>query len=457
MSGVESPAHLRSPLINPLVVGVVASLLVAAGATWFAVRVFRPTPPHTVVFSTGPEGSAYQLFGEKYREILAREGIALRLVPSSGAVENLERLRDGAQGVSASFVEGGTGGAERTEGVQSLGTVFFAPLWPFVLGPAPPRFRDAMAGKRVSIGPRGSGTNALCRMLFDTLGMDPGAFALVELPPREAAAGLLSGELGAAVIASAWESPVIQDLLRTPGVTLMAYPRADALVAIHPFLSKLVLPMGVADLKRNIPAEDTPLIAATASLAVREDLHPAIQFLLLDAMTEIHGRPGIFHRAALFPSPESIDLPLSAHARQFYKSGRPFLQRFLPFWIAVFVTQLLVLFLPIFAVLYPPLRGVPTAYRWWTRRRVYRLYRDLKDIESELWARDRSRATDDLATRLDRLDEKAHRMRVPSSIAQDLYNFKSHAIALRDRLGRRNPAGRSSWGGPQAGNGHPTA
>jgi TRAP transporter TAXI family solute receptor len=434
---LQTTAQSRSSLTNPLVLGVIVSLLVAVGATWFAVRVFRPTPPHVVVVSTGPEGSAYQLYGEKYREILAREGIELRLVPSAGAVENLQRLRDGAGDVSVAFVESGIGGAERTEGVQSLGTVFYEPLWPFVLGPAPPKFRDAMAGKRVSIGPRGSGTNALCRILFDTMGMDPGAFTLVELPPREAAAGLLSGELGAAVISSAWDSPVIQDLLHTPGVTLLPYPRVDALVAIHPFLSKLVLPMGVADLKKNIPAEDTPLIAATASLAVREDLHPAIQFLLLDAMTEIHARPGILHRSGAFPAPESIDLPLSPHARQFYKSGRPFLQRFLPFWLAVLVGQLLVLIVPMFAVLYPPLRGLPTAYKWWMRRRVFRLYRDLKEIESELWVRDGSKPADDLVSRLDRLDEKAHRMRVPSSVAQDLYNFKSHVIAVRDRLHRR--------------------
>ena len=434
---MQTTARSRFSFLSSPLVGIIVALLVAAGATWFTVRVFRPTPPRTVILSTGPEGSAYQLFGEKYRAILAREGIELRLLPSSGAVENLERLRDGSQGVSVAFVQGGIGGGENTQGVQSLGTVFFEPLWPFVRGPTPPRFLDAIAGKRVSIGPRGSGTNALCRTLFDALGLDPASFILAELPPREAAAALKAGQLSAAMISSAWDSPVIQDLLRTPDVTLIAYPRADAFVAIFPFLSKLVLPMGVADLKRNIPPVDTPLIATTASIAVRADIHPAIQFLLLDAMTEVNGRPGIFHRAASFPSPEAIDLPLSAHATQFYKSGRPFLQRYLPFWMAVFVAQLLVFVVPTFAVLYPPLRGLPSGYRWWMKQRIYRLYRELKGLEAELWAQDDAQDAGDLVARLDRLDERARRMRVPNSVAQDLYNFKSHLTVVRDRLKRR--------------------
>jgi TRAP-type uncharacterized transport system substrate-binding protein len=433
------PFTLRSRrLPGALPAAITAAVLVAAvAATWITVRIVKPTPPRTVVFSTGPAGSAYEAFGARYRAILAREGIEVRLLPSAGSVENLERLRGGSDGVRAAFVQAGLGAEAGVQGVESLGTVFFEPLWLFARGNTSSGVLGLLQSRRFSIDARGSGANALSRKLFAPLGVDLDRLIPLELPPRAAAAALDAGTIDVAWISAAWESQVIQDLLSNPELTLVPYPRADAIVARYPFLTRLVLPMGVADLRRNIPAVDTPIIAATTSLAVRDDLHPAVQFLLLDAMAEVHGTRSIFHRVATFPAPESIDLPLSRHARQYYKSGRPFLQRYLPFWIAVFVVQLLVVVVPLVAVLYPPLRALPSAYAWWMRRRVYRLYSELKRIEWELRARDPSRSAEDLVAGLAALEARASRLRVPASVAYLLYSFRDHLASVRARLDRR--------------------
>ena len=86
-----------------------------------------------------------------------------------------------------------------------------------------------------------------------------------------------------AVLMGAWESPAVQRLLTAAEINLVSIRRADAFVALYPYLNRLVLPAGVADMAANRPRTDVVLLAPKASLVVRGDLHPAIQYLLLDA------------------------------------------------------------------------------------------------------------------------------------------------------------------------------
>jgi hypothetical protein len=236
---------------------------------------------------------------------------------------------------------------------------------------------------------------------------------------------------------TSWESPAVRKLVAATDVDLVSFPRTDAYVALYPFLNKLVLPTGAGDLAKNRPPKDVVLIAPKASLVVRRDLHPAIQYLLLDAASEIHGGPGIFQKAGEFPAAEATDLPLSDSARQFYKSGRPFLQRYLPFWLGVLVGQLLVLAIPVVGVLYPMLRVAPAIYGWGMRRRIYRLYGQLKFLEMELDRRRPEQDVTDLAGKLDRLEERANHFRVPTAFAHMLYTLRIHMSLVRTRIDKR--------------------
>ena len=416
----------------PLAVGAV----LAAAAAWF-VAVQRPIPPHSLVMATGPPGSAYADVGGRYREILARSGIELRLVPTAGAVENLARLRDAQAGVSAGFVQAGTVSPPDAEALASLGTVFYEPLWLFCRGLPPGAGVSWLVGKRVSIGPEGSGTRRLALRLLALNGVDADQLELLALSPAEAGETLLRGEIAAAAILTSWDSPVVRRLLATPDVTLANFPRADAYVALDPFMNKVVVPTGVGDLANNRPPVDTALLAPKASLAVRRDLHPALQYLLLEAASEIHAVPGIFNRAAQFPAPETIDLPLSDEARQFYKTGRPWLQRNLPLGLAVFVERLLILMIPIVGIVYPALRLLPPLYAWSMQRRIVRLYGELKLIEADLDDRGDGKEAGDLVGRLDGLERSANQLQVPVLFSATLYTLKHHIGLVRQRLDRR--------------------
>lgn len=424
-----------------LLVFIAGALIVLVASVWFALLVFPPTPPRTLVMTTGAPGSAFEQFGKRYQVALARSGINVRLVPSAGTIENLARLNDPHSDVTIGFVDDGTTSAERSPHLMSLGTLFYEPLWFFYRDVDTSKGMMGFKGKRISIGPEGSGTRVLTLELLARNGIANDVAELLPYPPQEAGDKLLAGEIQAAIMLTSWESPVVRKLIASPEVHLISFPRADAYVALSPYLTKLVVPAGVGDLAKNLPAKDTYLLATTASLAVRDDLHPAIQYLLIEAAMTIHSRPGIFQKVAHFPAPEAVDLPLSEKARQFYKSGAPFLQRYLPFWLAVLVGQLLVLAIPVVGVMYPLLRLTPTLYSWSMRRRIFRLYGELKFLEAELEVRAPGKPTDDLSERLDRLEDRALHLRVPVAFAHMIYTLRNHIGLVREQL-RRDGANR---------------
>ena len=397
--------------------------------------VFAPSmPPRTVVMATGPEGGAYAALGQKYKEILRRQNLRLELLATTGSVENIERLRDSQSGVSVAFVQGGTTSAAEAPELVSLGTLFYEPFWVFSrVRPQNLPGGRTKGGMRVSFGPARSGTNKLAHELAAAMGVDLDRTEVLELGPADAGEQLLKGDLDLISIVAAWDAPIVRRLLLDHSVQLRDWPRADAHAALRPYLTKLVLPRGVADLASDRPPEDVRLLAAKASLVVRADLHPALHYLLLEAASEVHGGPGVFNRAGDFPAAEPVDLPLSESAREYYHGGRPFLQRYLPFWLAALASRLLLLLIPVVGILYPLFRLLPAAYGWGMQYRIYRLYGELKVLEMEFdgGSGGPRHALDE---RLGQLERRADRMRVPLRFAPLLYNLKMHIGLVRERV-----------------------
>jgi len=404
---------------------------------WLAFHLLRPTPPRSVTMATDPEGSFNADLAKHYRESLARNGIELKLIPTAGAVESVTRLQDPMSDISIALIPSGITTQRDSPHLVSLGTLFYEPLWFFVRGRALQSY-DQLRGLRLSIGPEGSASHAFSVDFFSRVGIiDQKSAELFSDTPEETIQKLHRRELDGAVILDPWESPLVHELLTTESLDLQSIRRADAFVALYPHLNKLVLPSGVADLAENRPPVDVLLLAPKASLVVRRNLHPAIQYLLLETAEEMHSAPGVFHKAGEFPAPESIDLPLSTHARQFYKTGSPFLLRNLPFWLAVLVQQLLVLALPLVSVLFPLVRFAPAIYVWLGRRRVYNLYSELKRLEDQLTAVPPFGTAKGFMERLDQMEGKASRQSVPASIRPLLYWLRSHIEMVREEVVRK--------------------
>jgi TRAP-type uncharacterized transport system substrate-binding protein len=425
----------RTPNRRHLALFSIALFVFTALLIWLVFAIFQPTPPRSVTMAADPEGSFNARVAHRYQELLAHEGIELKLVPSKGAVESASLLRDPKSHVSIAIIPSGITSEQKSPELISLGTLYYEPLWGFTRGQAF-RGHEQLTGMRISIGPEGSASRALAQEFLARVGIiNDKTATLLSLPAQETAAKLESGEIDAAALVNAWETPVVQELLNAKNVTLDTVPRADAFVALYPFLQKLTLPAGVANMRDNRPPNDVVLLATKASLVVRSDLHPAIQYRLLEAASKIHSAPGLFHAAGQFPAPETFDLPLGKHARQFYKTGPPFLQRHLPFWLAVLVEQLLVLLIPVLGVVYPLVRFSPALYGWFQDHRIYKLYSELMQLEDEMTS---SPATNDFIERLDQLEQRASRLSLPMSYQPRLYALRLYIGVFRQKLEKQS-------------------
>ena len=421
----------RQSFLRPI--GVVSLVLTAALLSCAALLIVRAFPGRHLVIATGAPGSGYVHFAEEYREILARDGVQLRLVTTRGAVENLRLLSDPRSEVDVGFVQAGTVDAQQAPDLESLGTLFYEPIWLFCRCSFSELLRERLSNWRLSIGPVGSADRPLALKLLALNGIDSRQQHLYGYAPEEAARALLAGELDGVVLLAGWDSPAVQALARAPQITLIGFPRADAYVKRYPALSKVVLPRGFADLPTDRPPQDTPLVASKVSLVVRTRVHPALKYLLEQAAIAVHSRAGVFERSGEFPAAEEIDLPVSAEARRMYREGPSILQRYLPFWLAELLTRVLILLIPIAGIVYPLWTLAPRTYLWLLQRRINRLYGELEGLEFELRAAEPG-LRENFLKRLDALDRHALDLRLPTTFGEGTYNLKAHIHALRERV-----------------------
>ncbi len=405
-----------------------------------AYQFVEPAPPRHIVITTGSESGAYYQFAQRYATILARHGITLEVKASAGSLDNLARLKEDVAQVG--FVQGGVieppddPENEEDNGLRSLGSVFYEPVWVFYRGDRKLERLTELRGKRIAIGQEGSGVRQLAQQLLKANEIAVGS-NLVALSGLKAAEELQQGRIDAAFIIASEKAPVVQVLLRSPGVKLMSFSQSSAYQRRFPFLTKLTFPHGVADLVRDFPPEDIRLLAPTANLIIRDDLHPALQTLLLQAASEVHGKTGFFQDAGEFPAYKDQMLPLSPEAARYYKSGPPFLQRYLPFWLAVLADRLIVLLVPLFALMIPLLKIAPAVYTWRVRSKVFRCYGELKFLEDDLKNHFDPEKLGDYRARLDALDDEAAQLHVPLGFTDLVYTLREHVNLVRSILAKR--------------------
>jgi TRAP transporter TAXI family solute receptor len=409
----------------------VGALLLVLGVI-VAFQFVGPAPPDRIVMATGAEGGAYRQYGRSIAALLAREDIEVELRETAGSVENLELLDQGA--VDIGFVQGGLAARFPTDGVVTLGSLYFEPLWIFVPdGDAISSAAD-FAGKRLAVGAPGSGTRAVAEQLLGMNGIGPDEARFLDTVPDDLDEGLEAGDIDAAFVVGAPDSPVVIRLLQLPGVSLLGLRRTDAYVRHEPFLSRVDLPEGVLDLDRNLPPRPVATVGVAAMLGADDDLHPALVDLLLVSVQELFGGQSLLADAGQFPTPRYADLPLSEEAERFYEHGPPFLMRYLPFWAATLVDRLWVLLLPLIGLAIPLFKLLPPFYRWRIRRRLLRRYAVLESIDPfgkpVADAEDRHRRL----RKLKELDDESASEIVPLGYVDDVYKLRRDIDLVRRRL-----------------------
>lgn len=430
--------RMREYSLRDVIAIAVPAVLVIALGFYVTAQFIKPAPPRQMVLSTGASGGAYESFALKYKDVLARYDVELVLQPSAGALENLARLRNGE--TEAAFIQGGSTDANPEETIRSLGNLYYEPLWIFYRAtpdkPALTRLNE-LRGKRIAIGAEGSGTRHLALELLHTNGVNEDNSRLLDEGGLQVAERLRKGQLDAALVIGTPTSALVWQLLYTDGVRLMSLTEAEAYTRRFPYLSRLTLPAGSIDMISHIPARDVQLVAPAATLAVSEELHPALMGLLLQAASEIHGEPGIFQTPKEFPKASSVDFPLAPEAERYYKSGKPFLQRYLPFWAATLVDRMVVMIIPLLAVLVPVFKLAPGLYGWRIRSRIYKRYGELKFLEAEIERDPCAHTQEEWLKRLDAIEAHVNRLPTPLPFSDMLYTLRMHVGLVRKAILRK--------------------
>jgi TRAP transporter TAXI family solute receptor len=422
--------------LKETILPVLPSFLILVAASVMAYKFVDPAPPKHFVISTGDGESDYQTYAKLYKDILKDDGIDLEIRPSTGGVENFNRLKDHNSDVSVGFAHDGVGTQDEAPEVSSLGSIYYDPVWVFYSNKKDlTRFSD-LIGKKVAVGEAGGGTEVLVTQILKANGVDQTNSSFVDLGSAQAADALKAGRLDASVFLATADDPLIQSLMADSRVKLMDMDQAEAITRVVPFLHHLVLPHGAFDLKKNIPNRDINMVSATVTLLVKDSLHPALIYLLLKAATQVHGDPGIFERKNEFPIDKDYSFTLAGEAKAYYKTGLPFWQKYLPFWLAALVDRFFLVVLPLLAIIIPLVKLIPRLLQWRVKSKIYQHYGELKYLETQIQRGKEPGKQQEHLVKLDAIEEKVGRMKVPLDFSDQVYVLREHIHFVRRKLER---------------------
>lgn len=414
---------------------IIGSIVLLALLGWGLAVVLKPAIQHTIVITTGADNGIYRGFADRYAPILKRDGITLDIRRSSGSVENYQRLTNPDSDYEVGFIQSGTTSPKETDHLETIAAVSYEPIWVFYRGDATVTRLAQLRGKRIAIGVPGSGLLNVAKVLLDYSGVTGDNTTLLQLDAEKSYQGLEKGQLDAAFFIGRPDAPMQTTLLNS-GLKLMSFAQADALAQKFPSLSKIIFPRASTSIVNDLPQMDVTLLAATALLVAKDTVHPALVYLLLDAAKTVHGGEDYFTPLGTFPNLNTEEFPLSDESIRYFKSGRPFLQRYLPFWLASFIERRLLILLPFMAVLFGFLQALPRMAQARIKGRFVVWYRELKSLEDEIW-RNRQPTQAQIAQwrdEIENIDAHAGQIRVPQRYLQDVYALKQAIGVVRERI-----------------------
>jgi TRAP transporter TAXI family solute receptor len=383
-----------------------------------------PPPPKRITLAGGAKGGAYAATAEAYAQALRAVDIEVEVLETAGSVENLSRVK--ARTADVGIVQTGVAGDAGQEGVNSLGAVFYEPLWVFHRRDVQVEELQDLARLKVAVGPEGSGVRALAGLLLTEAGLKPEDFTSVPLAGQAAATALQAGEIDVALVVSGPTAGWIADLMRDPQIVLTSMRAAPALARRHPYLDEVMLYRGVIDPADILPRDDVMLIAPVAQIIARDDLHPAVQSLLVETAFATHGGGSLLADPGRFPTPDLTDIAISSEAKRYYSNGPSFLRRIFPFSVANFLDRAWILAIPLITLMIPLVRAAPPLYRWRIRRKIYVWYNVLRELEASGRAAKTADERMEVRAKLADLQAETGNVEVPVSYTDDLYRLRAH-------------------------------
>ena len=414
---------------------IIGAILLIAALGWALAAVLKPAIQRTIVITTGADNGIYRGFADRYAPLLKRDGITLDIRSSSGSIENYQRLQDPDSEYEVGFIQSGTTRPKETDDLQTIAAVSYEPIWVFYRGDTIVNRLAQLRGKRIAIGIPGSGLLNVAQVLLSYSGVTGDNTTLLEMDAAKAYQDLENGTLDAAFFIGRPDASMQQTLLNS-NLKLMSFAQADALVQKFPSLSKIIFPRASTSIVNDLPQADVTLLAATALLVSKDTLHPALAYLLLEAAKTVHGGEDYFTPRGEFPNLNTDEFPISDESTRYFKSGRPFLQRYLPFWLASFIERRLLILVPFMALLIGLLQALPRMAQTRIKNRLVVWYREIKSLEDEIWRTSQPTAEQIAQWReeIESIDANASQIRMPQRYFQDVYALKQAIGVVRERI-----------------------
>lgn len=429
-----SYGKLTAIFTRELLEATLPSILLIAIALVIAYEFIDPAPPRKIIISAGNSELNYNAFASIYGVYLKNEGITLESRASSGDVENLKRLKDTESDIDVAFIQDGVASSEGAGKLLSLGSLYYQPAWIFCRGEKEISHLSSLKGKRIAVGREGEGVRVLALAMLNASGINSKNATLISIGGEEASKKLLKGKIDAAIFVDVPNSHIIKEIIGDRNIKLVSLDTAEAFTRQLPYLHHLVLPEGALDLERNIPSHDVDLVAPTATLVIKESMHPALVYLMLKVISQVHSGPGMLNNKGDFPSTKDTDFPLSSQAVGFYKSGLPFIDKYLPFWAATFVNRTLIVILPLLALLIPLTKIIPIVYIWLVKRKLFRYYGELRYIDAQLREKTLSENRIQYLDKLNEIEDKVSDLKLPVTFSQYAYELRGHIELVRSKL-----------------------
>jgi TRAP-type uncharacterized transport system substrate-binding protein len=412
-----------------------AAILVAA--LYATYRVIDPLPPRHFTIAAGIPGTTYDNCARQYARIFARHGVDLKVRNYPSAVEHFDALRNPATGVQAAFTNFGFTQPNDAAMLYSLGGISDTAIFIFYAGAEPITRFAQFRGKRLSIGMPRTAQRTLMLEVLKATDAPEDSIVLSNLDYGEAIDALIAGQIDVAMVPAQVDDSLMQRALSNPGVRLMNVAQAEAIAKAVPGLRHVVLWRGLISLTRDIPDSDIDLLSLRNRLLVRKDLHPALQYLLLEAMREVHGVAGPFNQLGEFPAEQSNDVPLSPTAQAFYRSGPTFWQRYTSFWLTSLLSRIVFFVIPVAAALISVIGFAMPFYSWLHTRRIDQIHRALGNLEREL-----ARCTDgsrfqEFERRISEIGTAVRSHKVARAFEVDLHRLRIHLRMVEEDLDRK--------------------
>jgi len=419
-----------------------AVLLVFMLATFVAWLFLPPSLPNIVRLGTGPVDGHYALFGDALRAEVKEHGIELELITTAGSAENIRLLLDNE--IDVGLVQSGNMSDAQAAQLVSIATVFYEPV---LIVERADWNSDHIQGGRIAIGLPESGSNILARELLGDQGVREGVPAgtqFIEIGSEQAVEALRAGQVDSGIFVTSLLPPWVDSLFTDPSLRVTHFALAEAFSRHYRYLQRIVIPAGVINLRDEIPPNDIEVIATTASLVTRPNVHSALIPLLIESAREQLYQGGLLADPEQFPSAHGVEAPLADDAFQYFERGPSFFFRWLPYQYAHAATRLSIFLLPFLTLLYPLLRSVGPTYRWINQRRVYRWYSVLERVDREIDAGGEVVNFEKIQKELEKVDQEIRNVHVPPRFGANLFALRTHHRLLVERLEKLRENGSGS-------------